>query len=182
MTDTPSSTRFAVAPWPATLCWVSGIGTLAMAGLAYAAWRAVPVPAGFTHAFGLGVALVPLVVLAGALLAVVRGYRLERDTLYVRRLLTTSRIPLATLQRAWVDPGVCRGSVRVIGNGGLYSFSGQFYNKRLGRYRLLATDFRHGVVLQFRDGALVVSPADPQAFVARLRAQHPGLAGRPDPA
>lgn len=171
--------HFAVAPWPATLTLVSLLGTLVLGGVGYAAWRAIPVPDGFTHGVGMGVALVPGAVILGALLAMVRGYALDRDELQVRRLLTTTRLPLALLRAAWADPAACRDSIRVAGNGGLFSFTGWFRNPRLGRYRLLATDPRQGVVLQFQDRVVVISPAAPAAFLEHLRRLKPGLQDTP---
>lgn len=167
--------HFDVAPWPATLTLISLLGTVVLGGVGYAAWRAVPTPSGFTHDFGVGVALVPGAVIVGALLAMVRGYALDKDELQVRRLLTTTRLPLAGLRAAWTDPAVCRDSIRVVGNGGLFSFTGWFQNPRLGRYRLLATDLRQGVVLQFHDRVVVISPASPAAFLEHLRRLRPGL-------
>ncbi|KEF41615.1 MAG: hypothetical protein ER33_10630 [Cyanobium sp. CACIAM 14] len=172
--------RFPVAPWPLSLQIVSGLGSLMLCGVAYAAWRAIPVPTGFTHTFGLGVAAVPLVVLVGALLFIVSGYRVDANALLIDRLLTTTHLPLAGLERVWAEPSVCRGSLRIFGNGGLFCFCGWFYNPRLGRYRLFATDWRKAVVLQFTDHVAVVSPASPQAFVDHLHRILPGVALGPE--
>lgn len=166
---------FDVAPWPATLTLVSLLGTVVLGGVGYAAWRAIPTPSGFTHGVGVGVALIPGAVVVGALLAMVRGYTLDQDQLQVQRLLTTTRLPLATLRAAWADPVVCRDSIRVAGNGGLFSFTGWFQSPRLGRYRMLATDLRRGVVLQFHDRVVVITPAAPAAFLEHLRRLKPGL-------
>jgi len=69
--------------------------------------------------------------------------------------------------------------VRVSGNGGLYSFCGWFFSKRLGRYRLFATDLRSTVVLQFPDRTVVISPSAPRAFVEYLHQLIPSVAGTP---
>lgn len=170
-----------VAPWPTSLKVVSLLGSAALCAAAYFAYRVIPVPTGFTHWFGIGVAALPLAVLLGALLSVVRGYAIDDRCLYVQRLVRTTEIPLRDLWRAWLDPAVCRGSVRVFGNGGLFSFTGWFYSKRLGRYRMFATDLRRAVVLQFSDRVAVVSPAVPDEFLVQLRHHVPGLrVGAPD--
>lgn len=168
---------FDVAPWPSSLVLVSLLGTVVLAAVGYGAWRVVPTPTGFTHNFGIGVALIPGAIIAGALLAMVRGYTLDKDELRVQRLLTTTHLPLATLRAAWADPAVCRDSIRVAGNGGLFSFTGWFQNPRLGRYRMLATDLRRGVVLQFQDRVVVITPASPAAFLEHLRRLKPQLQG-----
>ena len=61
----------------------------------------------------------------------------------------------------------------MIGNGGLLSFTGIYYSKALGRYRLFATDFSRSVVLTLPRRVVVVTPASPHAFVAHLRSLYP---------
>lgn len=172
--------HFQVAPWPTSLKVVSSLSTVVLVGFSYAAYRAIPTPRGFTHDFGLGVAAIPLALLVGTLLLVVRGYRVDSNELQVERLLTTTRVPLAGLTRVWAEPTVCTGSRRVFGNGGLFSFCGWFYNDRLGRYRLFATDWRTAVVLQFSDRVAVVSPAAPHAFVEHMHRIIPRTHGGPE--
>ena len=169
------SRHFDAAPWPTSLKVLSLIGTIIVLAVSCGAYRAIPAPAGFTHDFGLVVAFIPLAALIGAVLLVVRGYTVEPRQLSVQRLLSSTTISLSGLTRVWADPGVCKGSLRIFGNGGLFSFSGWFQNERLGRYRLFATDMRNAVVLQFPARVIVVSPADPHAFVRHLHTVVPGL-------
>jgi len=61
-----------------------------------------------------------------------------------------------------------RGSIRLFGNGGLFSFSGFFRNQALGIYRAYVTDPALTVVLVFAERTLVISPVQPEAFVKRL--------------
>jgi hypothetical protein len=171
---------FPAAPWPVSLKLLSFFATLLLCVVAYAAWRAAPAPAGFTHNFGVGVALVPLASLPGALISIVRGYTINAGELSIQRLFHSTRIPLSGLRRVWADAGVCKGSRRIVGNGGLYSFTGWFENDRLGRYRLFVTDFKRGVVLEFEDRVLVVSPATPHAFIEYLKKSLPGVTGEAD--
>jgi Bacterial PH domain len=57
----------------------------------------------------------------------------------------------------------------ILGNGGAYSFSGEFWNRRLGRYRALATDPDRAVVLRYPKRTIVITPHDPQQFIMRAR-------------
>jgi hypothetical protein len=166
---------FPAAPWPTALKLVSTFGTVALLATAYGAYRAAPLAAGFTRNFGIGVALIPLAVLAGAAIFVVRGYTVIEGELYIERLLSVTRVELTGLRRAWSEPLACKGSFRLFGNGGLFAFTGWFYNKKLGNFRLFATDISRTVVLQLPKRVVVVSPADPQAFIAALRHEHPEL-------
>lgn len=166
---------FPAAPWTPALKWVSLLATVVLCVCSYAAYRAVPVPTGFTHRFGVGVAMIPLLILVGALFFVVRGFPIDKGQLCVARLLSTTRFPLAGLVNVYADAQACKGAWKVAGNGGLFSFTGWFQSKRLGRFRVFVTDFREGVVLEFEDRVLVISPADPQVFIEHLRRAVPGL-------
>ncbi len=67
-----------------------------------------------------------------------------------------------------LDPDALRGSIRLFGNGGMFSFTGLFRSPKLGRYRAYVTDPARTVTLRFADRVVVVSPSDPAAFVRDL--------------
>jgi hypothetical protein len=113
--------------------------------------------------------MLPPAVLAGALPFMVRGYVLLKDTLVVERLGWQTRLPLAGLESVGGDVEAMRGSIRLLGNGGLFSFTGEFWNRRLGRYRALATDPERAVVLRYSKRRIVITPHDPQHFIMRAR-------------
>ena len=156
---------FAAAPWPKALKVSSALGTALIIGIGMAAYRAIPVPAGFTHYFGLGIALLLPAILCLSLLFTVTGYIVSSTELAVQRLLWATQIPLSGLKSVWIEPSVCKGSVRIIGNAGLFGFTGLYYSSRLGRYRLFATDLANSVVLEFPNRTVVITPAEAHAFV-----------------
>jgi hypothetical protein len=168
-------THFPAAPWATALKVISVSSTVVLLVLGYVAYRAIPVPSGFTHGFGFGVALVFPAILLGAFLFSVAGYDLNAGDLYVRRPLWATRVPLAGLRRAYHEPTACRRSLRVFGNGGLYSFTGLYWNRSLGRFRLFGTDLSRAVVLVLEGRTVVVTPENPEAFVAHLRQLHPDV-------
>ncbi|HSP13389.1 MAG TPA: PH domain-containing protein [Thermoanaerobaculia bacterium] len=106
----------------------------------------------------------------GSLLFVVAGYEVGQGELIVRRLLWATRVDIRGLSRVAHDPEALRGSWRVFGNGGLFSFSGLFYNRELGRYRLFGTNLRHAVVIVTTRSTFVITPDDPKAFVQNVAA------------
>jgi len=167
--------RFPVAPWPRGLKIVSALGTALLVVLPIAAYRAIPAPSGFTHAFGLAIALVFPAILVGSLIFMVTGYSVDGWTLVVERLFFSTRIPLGGLRRVFANPTVCKGSVRVIGNGGLFSFTGLYQSKALGRYRLFATDFSRSVVMVLLKGVVVITPHSPAAFIEHVRQVFPSV-------
>lgn len=161
--------HFTVAPWPTALKVSSVLGTALLVGIGYASYRAIPVPSGFTHAFGLGISMVLPLLLVFSFLSIVTGYVVTPAELFVQRLFWSTRIPLAGLGSVFLEPAVCRGAKRIVGNAGLYGFTGLYQNERLGRFRLFATDLSRSVVLVLPGRTVVVTPAAPEAFVAHVR-------------
>jgi len=161
--------HFSVAPWPRSLKIISALGTALLVVVGIATYRAIPAASGFTHAFGLAIALVPPAILVGSLLFMVTGYSVDESSLVVERLFFSTRIPLGGLRRVFSDPAVCKGSIRLMGNAGLFSFTGLYRSKALGRYRLFATDFSRSVVMVLPKGVVVITPHSPAAFIEHVR-------------
>jgi hypothetical protein len=114
-------------------------------------------------------AWLPLAVIVGSMLFLIRGYRLTSEEIWVRRLFWCTRVSLAELMSARVESGVMRWSVRLWGNGGFFSFTGFYFNRLLGRYRAWVTDPRRVVVLRFPARTVVISPAEPEEFILDLQ-------------
>jgi hypothetical protein len=171
--------HFSVAPWPRALKVSSLLGGTLVVGIGVMTYRAIPVRSGFTHLFGLGMALVLPALLIGSLLFVVQGYVLESDALRVQRLLHSTRIPLEDVHSVRADPTICKGSIRIIGNAGLFSFTGLYRREGIGRFRLYATDLSKSVILETADRVVVVTPASPEAFVSHVHRLFPGTGASP---
>jgi len=169
--------RFASAPWPTFLKVSSFLASALLLGVGLAAAKAIPqgtrVP--FAEAFGTLVAFVPPAIAAFAALFIVTGYDLEPGRLSIRRLLWSTRVPLKGLHRIYADPTIMKGSIRLFGNGGLFSFTGLYRNQAIGRYRAFVTDPGHCVALFLQDRVVVISPADPADFLHSVRAHFPGI-------
>jgi hypothetical protein len=121
-------------------------------------FKTKPEPVGWLVAF----------ILPVAALFIVRSYTIEPNMLAIRRLLWATRLPLAGLQSAEVSPNVMRGSLRLFGNGGMFSITGLFRNRALGNYRAFVTDLTRTVVLRFPKRTFVISPENPERFVADI--------------
>lgn len=150
------------APWGRSLVWISVLSTgLLVALLLFATsarqplavriiqdclWLLLPVTALFT----------------------IRGYTIMPDAILIHRLFWATRLPREGLVAATSEPKVMNRSLRVCGNGGLYSFTGWFWCKDLGRYRAYVTDLNRTVVLRWEKRTVVVSPDDPEGFVREL--------------
>ena len=176
-----SMQQFRAAPWPTSLKVISLVATAVLAGVSWAAFRAIPrgtrVP--FAETFGTVVAATfPLIAIV-ALLFVVTGYEVGPGELRIQRLLWSTRVGLDGMARAWADPKAMTCSIRIWGNGGLYSITGYFQNKTLGRFRAFVTDPKLSVVLALPRRVIVVSPAEPRAFLQALSLSFPGLETAP---
>ena len=62
-----------------------------------------------------------------------------------------------------------KGSIRLCGNGGIFSFTGLYRSRALGRYRAFVNDLNRTVVLRFANRTAVVSPDDPHVFAEAVR-------------
>ena len=165
--------EFPAAPWAPKLKFGSIVAAAVCVVIAATSGAAFPrgaVPIGAIAHFLL---VFPPLLVAGALLFVVRGYEIEGAFLHVRRLLWDTRIPLEGLQRAWHDPAAMERSIRIFGNGGLFSVTGLFRNRALGNFRAFVTRPDHAVVLRTASRVVVISPAEPRAFLDAIAARYP---------
>lgn len=177
--------EFPAAPWPPALKLSSALVTVLVAGVDYGAFRVVP-PSGVAHVVGRIVAFSLPVMLLMSMLFVITGFAVDSRTLSVRRMLWPARIDLSGLREVRRDPEAIKGSTRLYGNAGLFSFSGVYRSRKLGRYRLFATDLAKAVIMIRTSGTVVVTPADPDAFIATVRrlypaARNPGEESRSTP-
>ena len=153
------------APWSTTLKLVSFSATLFLIALpVFMALEQDLPPDEMVF-----LAVLPIIFLGATVPFTIRGYSLSGNCLMVRRLFWTTRVDLSGLRSAKVDPDAMKGSMRTMGNGGLFSFSGHFRNKRLGSYRAFVTDQKSCVVLVTDLRTIVVSPSSPEYFVELAR-------------
>jgi len=154
------------APWSTSLIVLSLLVTVVCLGVSAAAWWESPADqAGSSVRWP---ALLPLVLLFGTALFTIRGYTITPDVILVHRLLWSTPLPRVGLESAQVDPDAMRRSLRTFGNGGAFSFSGFYYNKRLRSYRAFVTDPRRTIVLRYAARRVVLSPEAPEDFVRDL--------------
>jgi len=157
------------APWGKAL-WIVSTAVTALliwvSGILSAFSKAAP-----GHGIlGRPLSLLPLIIIVGAAPFTVRSYAITPDAILVQRLFWNTRVPLVDFQSARFDPGALRWSIRTCGNGGMYSFTGWYWNRRLGAYRAFATDPKRAVVLKFARRTIVLTPDSPEDFVRELSA------------
>lgn len=150
------------APWSNSLRITSSVITVLLAGVSLALTRHLTGSASW-------LGFLPLAILLCSAPFAVRGYTITPDAILVHRLFWRTRLALSDLESVRYEPGVMRGSLRIFGNGGLFSITGIFRNKTLGVYRAFATDPLRTVVLQFPTRTVLLSPSSPERFVHEVR-------------
>ncbi len=123
----------------------------------------------------LSMVIMPLGFMAIGPLFMVQGYTLERDRLRIQRLGWSSSVDLGDLRDFNIDSEAMKGGWRIYGNGGLFCFSGYFRSRKLGNFRPFVTDPKLSVVLRTARKTFIVSPEDPEGFVAALTEQSGAL-------
>ena len=151
------STTLHVVSWSATaLCLITSVVVALAPG------------AGNQSLWGV---VLPLALIAGCAPFTVRGYTITPDAILIHRLWWQTRLDRAGLESVTLDPDAFRWALRTCGNGGLFSFTGYYWSKRLGPFRAYVTNHRLCVVLRIAGKTVVMSPDDPEAF---MRALQPG--------
>jgi hypothetical protein len=149
------------APWSTSLIVISSLVTVFCLGISLGmVWNG----GGIFPWLG----LLPFAIVIGSAPFTIRGYSITSDAIIVHRLFWATSLPIAGLQSAQFNPNAMSGSIRMFGNGGLFSFTGFFRNKLLGTYRAFVTDPHRTVVLHYFNRTVVISPATPEQFVRYL--------------
>jgi hypothetical protein len=114
------------------------------------------------------VALLALVI-AAAWLNSVRGYTLSERELTIERRGWATRLALQELRDVSGNSAALQQSWRLFGVGGLFSWTGVYWKRGLGRFRAYVTDPERAVVLEFSKLRVVISPDDPHGFIVQAR-------------
>ena len=150
------------APWGKLLYVFTALGTVVIGGGVVALAASSTTMGGLTAAV---LAATMLFCAAGA----VTGYRLEGNQLVIERLGWDKRVSLAGLTAVTHDKKLIYGALRV-GNGGLFVFSGYFWNRANGWFRLHGNDILgRAVLLEKGSDKWLITPSNPEAFVAAAK-------------
>jgi hypothetical protein len=171
--------RFA-APWDRTLRVTTALVLVllaaALAALAWVVARA-GAPAGIAGAVALLVGLLFAATVGATWALAPRAFAVEGGAIGVERPLRAIAIPVAAVRSAGLlPPGALRGALRLGGSAGLFGYYGRFWSRSLGAFRLYATR-REGLVrIDTGDDRFVLSPGDPERFLAEVLARAPRAA------
>ncbi len=154
------------APWARSLRISTIVSTLVLFAIA-----AIGCFAGESIGLAWTITLIgmPIAILFAAAPTMVLGYRLTEHEIQIKRLGWMTTLPLATLVSVEGKADAMQGSIRFLGNGGLFPLTGLFWNRQLKLYRAYATDPSRAVILRYPNRIIVITPHDPQHFIVRAR-------------
>jgi hypothetical protein len=94
--------------------------------------------------------------------------------LRIQRLLWHTEVSLdGLIEVGYAPPDAMKCSVRILGNGELFSITGVYQNKKLGRYRAFVTDPESYAIPVLPMRVVVLSPENPLAFVPSVQMLFP---------
>src|SRR3954471_18687561 len=114
-----------LAPWSARLRSSSLIASLVLGAIFISgifSWSHSGWPV------GLPLIALPIVIVIATALTMVRGYVLTESAIRVRRCGWETKLPLEGLLSVSGDNEAMARSLRLFGNGGMFSFTGEFWN------------------------------------------------------
>lgn len=112
------------------------------------------------------------------------GYAMDERQLYIeRKTLWRITVPLAQISACHPLPRASlQGAIRVYGTGGLFGWAGRYQARGLGRFSMHATNLDRLILVERkRRRPILISPADPAAFLTGLRRQYETLVVPPQP-
>lgn len=127
---------------------------------------------GSVHYIFLGSGGFLVLLLLGSLNFRIRSYELSSGHLVVKIGLATKTFSLEKLQDVRLEARPFAGCRRIMGVGGLWSNCGVFSSPRWGEFHAYASNSAEGVLLVWPDNKVLITPADPAAFVQAVRS-HP---------
>lgn len=142
------------------------LGGVAVGGFVAAATFRMPGPMRFA-------ALFPAVLCSGILVVAYvytpRAFGLDDTALVVMRLAGDVTVPLRDVVEVKPVPHPVSGAMRVGGNGGLFGFWGRYQSPTLGGFTMYGTRASGGVAVVTKDQTVVVTPDDPDGFIADVQ-------------
>ena len=113
--------------------------------------------------------ILPLVIFSTWIFSVT-GYTLENNTLIIKRPLWKTVVVIPPGTTAQEEPEIREGLLKMMGNGGLFGYTGGFRNRKLGNFRTYATNWSNAVsIINTADGlCIVVTPDNPLQFIQSI--------------
>lgn len=97
-------------------------------------------------------------------------YKVLSDKIIVQRPFDSVSIPTSGLTGRRIEKKDIRQSIRTFGIGGVFAYTGTFWNSKFGSMTWYVTDMDKAVLLtDSRSNKTIVSPDDAEKFIAALQ-------------
>jgi len=151
---------YAAAPWSLSIKIVTVLSSVILLGIPLFLLGRVPFNACvLVAALSWGIWLC-------CFLTMIRGFTLTTNQLIIHRPLWDNRFSLEQGATAVCDHNTRKGiTLRVFGNGGLFSGSGYYWNKQTGIFRAFISNQHKTVWIKTPEKILVISPNEPEPFL-----------------
>ena len=96
---------------------------------------------------------------------------IEADTIVIDRKVMPVRIGFSAIKEIrTVDNADMRMSIRTFGNGGVFGYTGLYYNRKMGSMRWYCTQRKNYVLIVTTKGKkMIVTPDEPESFMNVLK-------------
>ena len=90
---------------------------------------------------------------------------IDRNTLTIGRRMKPVTISLGDIVRVErVESKIVRRSMRTMGNGGMWAYTGSYYHSSVGNYQLYATELRDLLLIETTKTKYVISSVDTHMY------------------
>ncbi len=90
---------------------------------------------------------------------------IDRNTLTIGRRVQPVVISLSDIRRVErVESKIVRRSMRTMGNGGMWAYTGDHYHRQIGNFKLYATDLRELLLIETDQRKYVISSVDTHMY------------------
>jgi hypothetical protein len=114
--------------------------------------------------------LIALIVLFSAYPYRVKKYIITDDSLIVKRLIGSKKIPLKEIASArLLETGELKLILRTFGSGGFYGYFGKYYDSHLGVMTFYTTQRENRILVELKNGKKIVLSPDDVTMVDALQ-------------
>jgi PH (Pleckstrin Homology) domain-containing protein len=107
-----------------------------------------------------------------------RSIAVDGTGITIDRMVMSASIPFSdikTIRR--LEDKELFGSIRTLGNGGVFGYTGLFYNRTFGSMTWYCTQRKNYILIEKNSGKkMIISPDNPEELIQLIRLTHPSLA------
>jgi len=157
---------FSPAKWSIELKTITAISLLSMLLPVLIISKTVPHVMGNTFIL-IFTTIIPITIIAFTASHIIIKYEIDNTQILIQRLTSSKSITISDIKSInIINQAILRGSYRIFGIGGLFTFSGKYKNKELGTYNMFATNLKSPVVITMKEKEnIIITPKNPVEFI-----------------